>query len=169
MKKLIILLLFLLVWGTLVRPPVSGGKLTSWYGIRFAHNRTFHPGTDIALPTGAPINPVSWGTVRRIGYDERHGNYVFISHLRGIESRYSHLDTVTVEEGQKVSPSAIIGTVGNTGLSSGSHLHYEKRVWGVPLPPYFLGLPGLLLQKTGIHKIVDTLIEKQSKIPSQSS
>ena len=147
MKKLLLIFVFLLAWAFFVRPPVSGGTMTSRFGPRYFAGRTFHPGSDIALPTGAPVSSISWGTVKRTGYNERAGNYIRIAHVPGIVSRYYHLDTILVTPGQQVNPSMIIGTVGNTGLSTGSHLHFEIRVGGVPLPAYTLILPGRLLNR----------------------
>ena len=153
MKKVVFLFVFLLAWSFFVRPPVSGGVLTSRFGPRYFAGRTFHPGSDIALPTGAPVNAISWGTVSRTGYNERAGLYIRIEHLSIIETRYYHLDTINVVAGQQVNPSMIIGTVGNTGLSTGSHLHFEIRVAGIPLPAYTLILPGRLLDRIGVSRI----------------
>ena len=147
MKKVLFIFIFLLVWAFFVRPPVSGGVLSSRFGPRYFAGRTFHPGSDIALPTGSPVNAISWGTVKRTGYNERAGNYIRIAHLPGVTSRYYHLDTINVTAGQRVNPSMLIGTVGNTGLSTGSHLHFEIRVGGVPLPAYTLILPGRLFNR----------------------
>ena len=153
MKKIITIFVILLVWAFLIRPPVTGGTLTSWFGPRNFGGRTFHPGSDIALPTGAPVNSISWGTVYRTGYNERAGNYIRIAHIAGLTSRYYHLDAKFVEAGQRIDPSMVIGTVGNTGLSTGSHLHFEIRVGGVPLPAYALTQPGRLLGRIGLHRV----------------
>jgi murein DD-endopeptidase MepM/ murein hydrolase activator NlpD len=100
-----------------------------------AHGRFFHEGTDIGLPTGSLVKSSFWGTVREAGFNEQRGNYVIIRHLPGTESRYLHLNSINVTKGQKVKPHAVIGTVGNTVVSTGSHLHFEIRLAGVPLPP----------------------------------
>ena len=154
-KGLLLLILFLLVSAILLRPPVNGGKVTSRYGTRIAFDRHFHTGTDIALPTGTPVNSTSWGTVKEIGFGERSGNYIIISHFPGTESRYLHLDSINVNRGNRVSPRTIIGTVGNTGISTGSHLHFEIRVLGTPLPPYILVLPGRIVQRIGGYRLLD--------------
>ena len=148
----------MLVLAVLLRPPVSGGKVTSWFGIRVAFGRVLHPGTDIALPTGAPVNSTSWGTVKEIGFHERYGNYIVISHLPVIDSRYMHLDSMRVSIGAEVNPQTIIGTVGNTGLSTGSHLHFEIRLLGIPLPPYLLCFPGRIAQRLGVYRFVDSMM-----------
>ena len=153
--------IFLLVWAFFVRPPVSGGILTSRFGPRYFAGRSFHPGSDIALPTGSPVNSISWGTVERIGYNERAGNYIRIAHLPRVTSRYYHLDTINVTAGQRVNPRMRIGTVGNTGLSTGSHLHFEIRVSDVPLPAYTLILPGRLLGRISGSQVSDTVVRDQ--------
>jgi len=157
-KKILFFLPILIMWGFMIRPPVSGGKVTSWYGIRIAHDRIFHVGTDIALPTGAPVNSFSWGTVKETGVTDRDGNYIVISHLPGVISKYLHLNTVIAAEGQKITPLDLIGTVGNTGVSTGSHLHFEIRIFGLPLPPYFLCIPGRIMQKIGAYEFIDSFL-----------
>ena len=154
MKKIFGFILIFLVWGFLIRPPVDGGVVTSRFGVRHAFDRSFHTGTDIALPIGSPVNSISFGTVKRTGYSERGGNYVIISHLPGTESRYLHLDSINVIPGERVNHFTIIGTVGNTGISTGPHLHFEIRVGGVPLPAYALSLPGRLLQRAGVYAFI---------------
>jgi murein DD-endopeptidase MepM/ murein hydrolase activator NlpD len=157
-KKYLIYLLILIAWIVVLRPPVAGGSVTSWYGLRFAFDRSFHPGTDIALPTGSRVNSTSWGTVKETAYNERHGYYIVFGHLPGVESRYLHLNTISVNRGQKVSPDIMIGTVGNTGLSTGSHLHFEIRVLNIPLPPYVLIIPGRIAQRIGAYRFIDSII-----------
>ena len=156
--KIIFITLLFLTSSVLLRPPVDGGAVTSGFGRRDAFDRSFHTGTDIALPIGTPVNSTSWGTVTRTGFCERGGNYIIISHLPVLESRYLHLDSILVRSGQAVTPLCIIGAVGNTGLSTGSHLHFEIRVFGTPLPPYLLSFPGRLLQRIGGYRVVDPLI-----------
>ena len=151
-KRFFLLIICFLVLAVLLRPPVNGGKITSQYGIRVAFNQNFHTGTDIALPTGTPVNSTSWGTVKEAGFGELSGNYVIISHLPGIESRYLHLNSINASKGQRVNPKTVIGAVGNTGLSTGSHLHFEIRVFGIPLPSYLLVLPGRIVQKVGGYR-----------------
>ena len=158
MKKLLAILIILTIWGLVFRPPVEGGTISSWYGIRILNDRSFHTGTDIALPIGSPVNPPIHGTVAETGYNERNGNYIIITHLPRTDTRYLHLHSIGVRTGEKVDARSVIGTVGNTGISTGSHLHYEIRVFNVSLPPYFISFPGRLLQKTGIYGIIDNII-----------
>lgn len=68
------------------------------------------------------------GQVVTVGYDDGYGNYVVIKHKHGIYTRYAHLGTVRVEKGDQVSQRQIIGTIGNTGISTGPHLHYEIHI-----------------------------------------
>lgn len=157
MKKLLAVFILLLVWAFFVRPPVSGGLLTSWFGPRIFAGRTFHTGSDIALPAGTQVNPMSWGTVKTADYGERQGNYVIIAHALGVTSRYYHLDSINVTAGQRVAPSTSIGTVGNTGISTGSHLHFEIRFAGIPLPAYTLTQPGRLFNKAGGYRVLNSI------------
>jgi len=142
-KRPIFILLFIIALGIFVRPPVIGGNLTSWWGIRPGGlDGWFHSGSDIGHAVGTPVNPVSSGTVKETGYDDNRGNFVNVSHLVIFESRYHHLNSVETKTGEKVNNKIVIGTVGNTGLSTGPHLHFEIRLFIVPLPGYLLTLPG---------------------------
>ena len=159
MKKFFYILIILFVaMGIFIRPPVSGGTVTSWYGLRAEFGREFHTGSDITLPIGTEVRPISWGTVTETGYSERNGNYVIISHLPGTESRYLHLDSISVVKGEKLNPLSVIGTVGNTGLSTGSHLHFEIRLFSLPLPANFLCMPGRAFQAIGLFNIFNAFI-----------
>ena len=142
--KIIIIILAVIGWGFLVRPPVEGGRLTSVWGLRFSTDSVFHPGSDIALPIGSPVYPIARGTVREASFHERHGNYIIISHLPGIESRYLHFDSMNSATGDKVNHRTVIGTVWNTGTTStGPHIHWEIRVLSIPLPAYIcFAFPG---------------------------
>ena len=157
-KGFLLLIISLLAWAVLLRPPVDEGTITSIYGTRVAFERNFHTGIDIALPTGSPVNSISWGTVKETNYDERAGNYIIISHFFGAESHYLHLNTINVNKGERVDPQTIIATVGNTGLSTGSHLHFEVRVLRIPLPPFIFILPGRVFQKVDGYRLIDPFI-----------
>ena len=159
MKKFLKILIIIIAASILLRPPVNGGTITSWYGPRFAFDRVFHTGTDIALPTGTPINSISWGTVKATGFDEREGLFVTVNHLPGFYSRYLHLDSIKINNGDKVNGKTIIGNAGNTGISTGSHLHFEIRLFGIPLPPYLILIPGRLFQWAGGYKYLDMLFK----------
>jgi len=144
-KKVIIIfiILFIIVSGFLLRPPVAGGNLTSWWGIRPGGlDGWFHTGSDIGHAAGTPVNPVSMGTIRHTGFDDLRGHFIYVSHFGFLESRYHHLNSIEIKTGENVNHKSVIGTVGNTGLSTGPHLHFEIRLLGVPLPAYLLTLPG---------------------------
>ncbi|MCL2759721.1 MAG: M23 family metallopeptidase [Treponema sp.] len=144
--KIVIIVVALLTIGFLVRPPVTGGRLSSLWGIRFTGESILHAGSDIAHSIGTPINPAIMGRIRETGYDDQRGNYIRIAHAGIIESRYYHLDSININNGDTVNHSSIIGTVGNTGYSTGPHLHYEIRLFGIPLPPFLLSLPGMIFK-----------------------
>jgi len=147
MKRIIIIVGVILFFGFLFSPPVQGGKLTSWYGIRLSGLGGFwHPGTDIGHYVGAPVTSVGTGTVTRTGNEETgRGLFIDISHYGVFQSRYYHLDSIAVAAGEKVGHKTQIGTVGNTGFSTGPHLHYEIRLIGIPLPPHLITRPGIIV------------------------
>lgn len=113
--------------------PVSG-SVTSRFGSRWGKT---HKGIDIGAPKGTSIKVVASGTVVTAskGYNGGYGNYMVVSHGNGIETAYGHCNSINVKVGQKVSQGQVIGTVGNTGRSYGSHLHLEIRVNGAAQNP----------------------------------
>lgn len=117
--------------------PVKG-LLTSRYGYRadpFTKKRTFHGGIDINAPRGKGVQVTGEGIVTRTGRMRGLGNAVYVSHGFGVTTRYGHLTEIKVEEGQRLRRGDIVGTVGNTGRSTGYHLHYEVRVDNRPVDP----------------------------------
>jgi murein DD-endopeptidase MepM/ murein hydrolase activator NlpD len=112
--------------------------LYGWRVHPINHNLQLHRGLDLAEPLGTPIHSVQAGKVVKIGYDrDGFGNYVSVEDDEGYRSTYAHCDSVTVHEGQIVTLGEIIATVGNTGVSTGSHLHLELVYHGEYLNPYF--------------------------------
>ena len=116
--------------GTIVPPtyikPISGGRLTSGFGRRSAPKKgasTYHKGVDWATPVGTAVVASSSGTVTRAGWGSGYGYCVYIRHADGRETRYGHLSKVLVSVGQKVSQGQKIALSGNTGVSTGPHLH----------------------------------------------
>ena len=110
--------------------PIHGGK-------------QFHAGIDIALPTGTEILAGFDGTVTSVGYDtDGWGNFVVIDNGEGIQALYAHCHTVLVSTGQHVSEGDVIATVGNTGASTGPHLHLEVIRHGRRLNPLFFVVTG---------------------------
>lgn len=112
--------------------PVKG-RITSKYGPR---RRKIHQGTDIDLETGDPIYSTFDGRVRYVGYIPRgYGNLIIIRHDNGMETYYAHLSRVDVKPNQWVTAGQVIGAGGDTGRSTGSHLHYEIRYKGHSFDP----------------------------------
>jgi len=113
--------------GELFIYPIAG-RLTSPFGYRrdpFTGRKSFHTGIDIASPTGTPIKLTLDGTVSYTGYSTIYGNYVIVTHSGGYQSMYGHMHTIKVKRGQILSQGSIIGTVGNTGRSTGPHVHFS--------------------------------------------
>jgi len=114
--------------------PIKGGKghISQQFG-QTTHPITglwyIHKGLDISTyGVGDPILATANGQVVTVAYDSSFGNYVIIKHKHGIYTRYCHMATVRAHKGQFVSQRDVIGTIGNTGLSTGPHLHYEVHV-----------------------------------------
>lgn len=107
------------------------GRITSGFGYRrspFTSRREFHGGIDIAAPVGTPIYAAADGKVTYVGWKKGYGKVLKIDHGGGIETIYGHTSTVKVEEGQEISQGDVIALIGNTGRSTGAHLHYEIKV-----------------------------------------
>ncbi len=109
------------------------GHITSKFGPR---KYRYHYGTDIKVLTGDTIY-CSWdGQVRIVKYEPKgYGNYVVVRHNNGLETVYAHLSRVLVEENEHITANEILGLGGNTGRSTGSHLHYEIRYLGNAINP----------------------------------
>lgn len=119
------------------------GYVSSGFGFRidpFLHTPAFHPGIDIANKKGTPVMASADGTVTQAGELSGYGNAVVVAHGNGIETVYGHLDAFLVKPGQKVRRNEAIGVMGETGRTTGVHLHYEVRIAGIPVNPkgYFL-------------------------------
>ncbi len=116
----------------------SEGFVSSPFGMRrspFTGRREFHKGIDITNRKGTPIYAPAKGTVSFSGVDGGYGNCVVISHGDGISTRYAHMQRFVVKEGQSVTRGELIGYIGNSGRSTGPHLHYEVRLNGVCVNP----------------------------------
>jgi len=112
------------------------GRVTSRFGPRRMYSSSFHYGTDVALRIGDTIRAVKDGFVRIARYDKYgYGNFIVVTHKGGLESLYGHLSKHLVEEGQIVKAGEVIGLGGNTGRSSGPHLHFEFRILGDAFDP----------------------------------
>ena len=112
--------------------PVQG-ILTSGFGVRRRDN---HKGLDIANSMGTPIRAAAAGTVTYAQYNSGgYGNLVIISHGNGVQTYYGHCSKLYVTQGQTVSQGEVISAMGSTGISTGSHLHWEVRINGVAQNP----------------------------------
>ncbi|ASP21603.1 murein DD-endopeptidase MepM [Antarctobacter heliothermus] len=107
-------------------------RFTSGFGYRWGR---LHAGTDFAAPHGTPIYSTADGVVIHADWQSGYGRLVKIQHEFGIETRYAHMSKIRVKVGDRVSRGQRIGDMGNTGRSTGTHLHYEVRVGGKPVNP----------------------------------
>ncbi len=130
----------------LMRKPLAGGVFRSGFGIRrhpiLGYSR-MHSGVDWADDTGSPVFAAGNGTIRHADWSSGYGRRIEIQHLNGYVTTYSHLSGFArgIQEGQKVRQGQIIGFVGNTGLSTGPHLHYEVAINGNYVDPMRIKLP----------------------------
>lgn len=108
------------------------GRITSNFGDRGAK---YHYGIDIKLYKGDPVKTAFEGVVRISQYSKTYGNVVVVRHNNGLETLYAHLSARKVKEGIHVEAGQVVGLGGNTGRSTGSHLHFECRFKGEPLNP----------------------------------
>ena len=113
-------------------PVKNAFRYTSGYGMRWGR---MHSGTDFAAPQGTPIYATADGVVTHAEWLAGYGRLVKIKHAFGIETRYAHLSKIRVKPGQRVSRGEQIGDMGNSGRSTGTHLHYEVRVGDKPVNP----------------------------------
>ncbi|MBL8586949.1 MAG: peptidoglycan DD-metalloendopeptidase family protein [Methylobacteriaceae bacterium] len=122
-----------------LRAPLGGGaEQTSGFGARvdpFLGRAAMHAGVDFRDEYGAPVRSTGAGKVVTAGWQGGYGNMVEIDHGNGLTSRYAHMSSILVAEGQSVSAGAIVGKLGSTGRSTGPHLHYEVRIDGEAVDP----------------------------------
>lgn len=128
--------------GTKIPPtyikPISGGRKTSGFGRRSAPTKgasTYHKGVDWAVPTGTPVYASCGGTVAKAGWGSGYGYVVYINHEDGRQTRYGHLSKVLVKAGQTVKQGERIALSGNTGITSGPHVHFEILIGGKQVDP----------------------------------
>lgn len=128
--------------GTKVPPtyikPISGGRMTSTFGKRKRPKKgasTFHKGIDWATPVGTAVMASSAGTIVRAGWGSGYGKVVYIQHSDGRMTRYGHLSKILVSVGDHVNQGQKIALSGNTGVSTGAHLHFEILIGGVQVNP----------------------------------
>jgi murein DD-endopeptidase MepM/ murein hydrolase activator NlpD len=113
--------------------------ISDWYGWRkdpFSGARSFHTGIDIGVDTGTPVRAAMEGRVSETGYNSSFGNYILINHHAGWMTLYGHLQSISVKEGQRVDSGQRIAYSGNTGYSTGPHLHFSVYKNGRTVNPY---------------------------------
>lgn len=113
-----------------IQHPLGTSAVSSSFGDRrdpFSGERAFHSGIDFPALSGTPVRSAARGTVTFVGWKGAYGNVVEVTHKTGLVSRYPHLSTALVEEGQAVGADEKIALVGSTGRSTGPHLHFEIR------------------------------------------
>ena len=107
-----------------------GPRVSPWTG-----KVEFHAGVDLAAETGTPVKATGGGVVRFAGSADGYGLTVIVDHGDGIETRFGHLQRFAVSQGQRVERGQLLGLSGNTGRSTGPHLHYEVLLDGRPIDP----------------------------------
>ncbi len=114
------------------------GVISSPFGYRsnpFSGSRTFHSAIDIVMNRGTSVKATRDGTVADTGYNAVFGNYVILRHSGGLQSLYAHLDSILVRKGTRVNQGELVGRSGNTGQSTGPHLHFSLFLNGKAVDP----------------------------------
>lgn len=130
----------------LVRKPVLAGHITSGFGLRrhpILGYVKMHTGVDWGAPTGTPIYAAGNGVIEKEGWESGYGKFILIRHHNGYETAYGHMSAYArgTHKGEHVRQGQVIGFVGSTGLSTGSHLHFEIRINGRYVDPMRVRLP----------------------------
>jgi len=121
--------------------PYAHSRVTSGFGVRMhpiLQRMRKHQGIDFAAPVGTPVRVVGDGVVEFSGTQRGFGNVVIVRHSRNRSTLYAHLQRIDVQRGQRVAAGQLIGTVGDTGWATGTHLHFEFHVNGVPKNPLLI-------------------------------
>ena len=134
--------------------PASLEYISSGFGYRpdpFTGGPDFHGGLDFKGPVGAPIYAAARGTVTFVGQRSGYGNVVEIDHGHGLRTRYAHMSGFRTRIGKEVTPGEMIGLIGNTGRSTGPHLHFEVRIndRAVNPRPFLEAVPNVLQKDSG--------------------
>ena len=129
--------------------PASLEYISSGFGVRsdpFTGGAAFHAGLDFRGPVGAPIYAAAGGIVISAGVRQGYGNCVDIRHGNGVTTRYAHLSRIETTVGSRIDAGSVIGRLGNTGRSTGPHLHFEVRINDRPVNPrpFLQGIPHVL-------------------------
>jgi murein DD-endopeptidase MepM/ murein hydrolase activator NlpD len=126
------------VFGRLFIYPTRG-RITDRFGMRqdpFTGMRRFHNGVDMAAPVGTPVVAAMSGKVSMLGYNATFGKYIILTHPEGFQTLYGHLDAFRVKKGESVKQGQLIADMGNSGYSTGSHLHFSIFHRGEPIDPF---------------------------------
>lgn len=123
---------------SMLNQPLNRMKVTSKFGIRrhpISGKIKGHTGVDLSAPIGTPIRAAASGKIMRASHYSGYGRYINIKHTGSLNTAYGHLSRIVVRNGQQVSQGQIIGYTGNSGYSTGPHLHYEVIKQGSPINP----------------------------------
>jgi murein DD-endopeptidase MepM/ murein hydrolase activator NlpD len=126
------------VFGRLFIYPTKG-RITDRFGMRrdpFTGMRRFHNGVDLAGAVGTPVIASMSGKVAMLGYNPTYGKYLILTHPEGFQTLYGHLDAFRVQKGESVRQGQRIADMGNSGYSTGSHLHFSIFRKGEPIDPF---------------------------------
>jgi murein DD-endopeptidase MepM/ murein hydrolase activator NlpD len=117
--------------------PINGRRTSpfGWRNDPFTGLRSYHAALDLAAPLGTPVKAAGDGRVSATGYNSVYGNFIIITHSGGYQTMYGHLNKILIGKGAQVSQGTIIGQVGSTGRSTGSHLHFAAYKNGRAINP----------------------------------
>ncbi|GAB6904406.1 M23 family metallopeptidase [Desulfosarcina cetonica] len=147
-----------------LRSPLKFGKMTSGYSIRRFHpickRYKAHTGIDYGSPTGTPILATANGKVTFAGWKNGYGKLLIVRHPNGYETYYGHCSRLLKKPGQLVEQGQVVARVGQTGLATGPHVHYEVRIKGTPVNPNNL-------KKTRVTPLRPSLMAKFKKVVNE--
>lgn len=132
-RALTLALAYSLAW-----PVDPGTRVASPFGWRrhpTLGTQKLHTGVDLAVPVGTPVTAVAAGVVRRAGEDDVNGRFLIVDHGQGVSTAYCHNSRLLVVTGQRVQPGDVISESGNTGRSTGPHLHFQLTLGRTPVDP----------------------------------
>jgi len=121
-----------------IYPVSKDSRLTSGYGYRkdpFTGKRAFHGGIDLAVPENTEVISCGAGKIVKAGYNRTNGNFIIIDHGNKYKSYYGHLSQLLVKKDNEVKKGQVIGLSGNTGMSTGPHLHFQITLDGKTIDP----------------------------------
>jgi murein DD-endopeptidase MepM/ murein hydrolase activator NlpD len=156
----------------LMKTPVDGARISSGFGSRLhpvlGYTR-MHKGVDFAVPTGTPVMAAGAGTVSFMGWANGYGNFVVINHSNGYATAYGHLSRFApgIHMGSRVRQGQVVAYSGNTGMSTGPHLHYEILVKGEQVNPLKVKVAqGRKLAGSELRTFLDSRLRTDSLLAS---